>query len=105
MATSTKANFILYDEQFYAGQIETLQRNVNIFNAASNNTIQMSTDFSKGDFEKESFFQNNAYIYHRDPTSVSAQTPVGLSMDDATAPKSNKGYLVEATLDSFKKIG
>lgn len=105
MATSTKANFILYDEQFYAGQVETLQRRVDVFNAASGNTIQYLTDIHKGDFEKESFFQNNSHIYHRDPTSVSAQTATGLSMDDATAPKVNKGYLVESTLDSFKKLG
>ena len=105
MTTSTKSNFILYDEQFYAGQVETLQRNVNIFNAASGNTISMSSEMSQGDFEKESFFKNNSYIYHRDPTSVSDQTAVGLSMDDATSPKINKGYLVESTLDSFKKLG
>jgi hypothetical protein len=105
MATSTKANFVLYDDQFYAGQVETLQRNINVFNAASGNTIRLESDMSKGDFMKESFFQNTAHHYHRDPTSISNQTATGLAMDDQRSPKINKGYLIESTLDSFKKLG
>lgn len=105
MAIGTKSDFIIYDEQFYAGQVETLMREVNAFNAASGNCIQLLTNIHKGDFEKESFFKNSSHIYHRDPTSVAARTPTSLSMDDANAPKTNKGYLVENTLDSFKKLG
>lgn len=104
MATGTKSDFTIYNEQFYAGQIEVLQRNVNAFNAASAGCIQLITDFHKGDFEKESFFEKGVHINHRDPTSTAALTPTKLTQGEESRVKVHKSYLIENTLDSFKKI-
>lgn len=105
MPTSTKSQFVIYDEQFYAGRVERLEQNIRAFNENSRGCIELRSNFHEGDFSQESFFQKGNHVYDRDPTSISAQTATGLAMDEVKSPKVNKGYLIESTLDSFKKLG
>lgn len=105
MTASTKSNFVIYDDQFYAGRVERLEANIRAFNANSRNCIQLRSNFHEGDFVQESFFKKGNHVFDRDPTSISAQTATGLAMDELKSPKVNKGYLIESTLDSFKKLG
>lgn len=105
MAASTLSNFVLYQDEFFAGMYETLQENTNAFNSASNGAIMLTTDLHEGQFQRESFFQYTDHIYHRTPGSVSAQTDTGPTMDDVTAPKVNKGARIGYTRDAFRKLG
>ena len=41
MPIGTKADFKIYDEQFFAGATEVILQNTNVFNTASANGIQL----------------------------------------------------------------
>lgn len=107
MAIGTLSNFQVYENQFFGGMFEVLERNVNAFNQFSAGCISLTTDFQKGKFEEESFFQKpTSLINHRDPTSTSAATASYLSQEKVRGVKINKRIgPVENTFDSFKKIG
>lgn len=107
MATGTLSDFKIYEEQFFGGVFEVLERQVEAFNAATVGAMRLTTDFMKGQFKQESFFQKPAdLIQHRDPTDVTAATATKLTQSELKSPKINKRIgPVENTLDSFKKIG
>jgi len=107
MAAGTKSNFVIYEAEFFAGAYETIEQNVQVFNEASRNAIRLVPAIHRGDFLKESFFQNvsGGLINRRDTTSVAAATSSPLGMDDATSPKlARRIGPVEDTIDAFKKI-
>lgn len=107
MATSTLTQMKVYEDSFFGGMYETLQQNVDGFNAASNGAITLRTQLSLGRFQEESFFQLPAgLIADRDPTNVSDAGVVGLGQGEFVRPKVNKRIgPIENTFDSFKKIG
>jgi len=56
MATTTASDFQIYDALFHSARVETIQQNVQAFNAASNGALQLAARDLQGDFAKESFF-------------------------------------------------
>lgn len=107
MAIGTQSNFVIYEDEFWGGAYETIEQNVDAFNAASNNCVRLLGDVHRGDFQRISFFQNvSGLVARRDPTATGAVISAALTMDDATAPKlSRRIGPVEDTISAFKKIG
>jgi len=106
MAIGKKTDFVIYEDQFHAGVTEVLAQNANVFNGASNGTMQVRTVTRIGDFAQESFYKTIAgIIQDRNPTSTSAATATPLTQDQNISVKLNKFALVDQTLDSFKKQG
>jgi len=101
-----KTNFVIYQEEFYGGMWEGLTRVTDGFNAASAGTIRLIQAERKGDFEKESFFQDiTGLIAHRDPTDVQDATPVGMTQEEKIGVKVPRRIgPVEQTLDSWRRI-
>jgi len=107
MAIGTKTDFVIFDDEFFAGAYEVIMQQVGIFNAASRNTIRMMDERGRGDFRERSFFKavSGGLIARRDPTAVGALTSAALAMDTAKEPKlSRRIGPVEDTIDAFKKI-
>lgn len=68
----------VYNEQFFAGYTERLERNLAVFNANSANSIIMSSDVTNGEFIKESFLAKiSGLVTRRDLTSNSSAAQVG----------------------------
>lgn len=68
----------VYNEQFFAGYTERLERNLAAFNGNSANSIIMSSNVSNSEFIKESFLAKiSGLVTRRDNTSTSAATAVG----------------------------
>lgn len=107
MAAGTESNFIIYEAEFFAGAYETIEQNINVFNADSRGAIRLVPQTHRGNTLKESFFTNvsGGLINRRDTTSVAAVTSSPLGMDDAKSPKlSRRIGPVEDTISAFKKI-
>lgn len=107
MAIGTKSNMVIYEEEFFAGAWETIEQNVNAFNAASRNSIRLVPTNHRGDLLKKSFFKNvsGGLINRRDTTAVTSVTSAALTMDDNKSPKlARRIGPVEDTIDAFKKI-
>lgn len=101
------ADFVIYHEEFFGGFSEALEQNANVFNAASNNCIQLRANRLKGDYEKESFIKNvNNLISRRNTASIAGVTDLGMSQDEFVGVKVNRKIgPVANTLDSWRKIG
>lgn len=107
MAIAKASDFSIYQDEFFGGAYEVIERNLDAFNAASRNCIQLVTERHRGDFQTKSFFKNvsGGLITRRDTTSVADLTPSGLTMDDAKSPKVNRRIgPVSDTLDAFRKL-
>lgn len=74
MATTTSSDVKIYQAQFQGSFIETLQQNVDAFNAASNGALTFRTRQLKGNYEQEAFFDEVSAITRRDPTQESSAT-------------------------------
>lgn len=109
MATSTTYNDVkVYDEQFQGGFIETLQQNVDAFNAAARGTITLDTQELLGHYEKEAFWDEVSAIARRDITKVSTDTvsKTILTQDEFIGVKLNRrNGPYETNIDAFRKIG
>lgn len=106
MPIGTMADFKIYDEQYYGGQLERLTQNITAFNAASNGALLLIAQLVKGQFEREAFMKMVAgLIARRDPTSVGAVADAKLVQGEFVGPKVNKRIgPVAGTLDEWKKI-
>ena len=107
MAIGTKSGFVIYDEIFHTAVAETLDRNVNVFNQASNGAILLLTEFMKGEYEKRTFFEMvSGLISRRDPTVTTAVTDGSMTQDEIIGVKLNRRIgPIAQTFDSFRKIG
>ena len=106
MATTTASDFQIYDQLFHTSRVETLQQNVNVFNAASRNAIQLETRDLQGDFAKESFFTDSLVDSRRDNTSTSTVSATIIGDDEEVSVKLNRRQGPHRyTADSFKKKG
>ncbi len=106
MATGTNTDLKIYPDQFFAGMRESLQENTNAFNGASNGSIQLVSDLSRGDFQDESFFKKlSGAVGHRDPNSTADATSIKLEQGEHTSIKIPRKYgPVENTATSFRRI-
>lgn len=104
--TSTKADLVIYDDEFFSGIVEVLEQFADDVNANTNGGINYVVESKIGDFEKRSFWDVADLISDRDPTSTASVDSSGMSQSELIAPKSNLRIgPVEATEDSFRKIG
>lgn len=106
MSIGSRSDFVIYQEQFWGGVVETLQQYSDGFNGASANALRLVTRAIKGDYEQESFIKSTAnLVARRDPTSVGSVTDLGLSQGEFIGVKVNRRIgPVAQTLDAFKKI-
>jgi len=105
MVIGNQSNMVVYQEQFYTGFVESVQSNLDVFNAAGFNTISLNTLFHRGQQKEAAFFLKSNGIFHRDPTSVAERTPISMSADDHKSIKIKKGDLYAFTLDSMRDQG
>ena len=107
MAAGTISNWEIYQDQFQSGLAEKLAENVNGFNAASNNCIRLSTEYSRGAYMEEAFFDlNSSLIASRDPTSLSSATDANITQDSLISPKITRRVgPIAQTINSLKKAG
>jgi len=106
MATSTKADVVIYNEEYFSGIIEVVEQYADDVNTQSNGAVNYVTESLKGDFEKRSFWDLSTGVTDRDPTDVTDVTPTGLSQSELISPKMNMRIgPFQATLDQFRKLG
>jgi hypothetical protein len=102
-----ESNFVIYNQQFWGGVVETLQQNTEAFNAASQNAIRLVTRSILGDYERESFLKSTAsLISHRNTAASTAVNDNPLSAGELIGVKVNRrlGPVTQAR-DAFRKIG
>ena len=106
MATGKASDLTIYQEQFLGGYVETVQQNVNAFNAASGGAIRLINDLHIGDYDAETFFDVVAsLVSRRDTTSTSAATDLAITSDEFRGVKLNRKIgPVGQTLDAWRKI-
>lgn len=106
MATYTKDDFVIYNEELHTGITDVLQQAVEPLASGSNGAIQMITQSLMGDYQKETFFELvEGLVQERDPTSLADVTPTGLEQGEQVSPKVNRRIGPhQDTLDKFKKI-
>ena len=102
----TAANFTIYNDEFYGGFVETIQQNVDAFNAASANALILETDLHEGNYQKEAFFDViSSLVARRDNTSVSSVSDLTMSSDEFVGVKLNRRIgPVAQTADAWRKI-
>ena len=107
MAVSLASDFKIYNELFFTGQTEVIQQVVQVWNAASRNSMLLRPRMLKGDYEHRSFFKEIAsLVSRRDTTSIAAATALKITQDEFVGVKlSRKIGPVRSALDAFKKIG
>lgn len=105
MAIGTSGNFVIYQDELRGAIVERLTQASDYFNSAGG-AIRLSTISRRGDYAKESFFQNIAdLVTRRVTTSVSAATDKPLTMEELISVKLNRRVgPVAQTLDAFRKV-
>lgn len=106
MADYLASNFKVYQNYLKTRAAETLQQQADVFNAAVNNAVLLSTSEKPGDYEYESFFKDiTSLVSRRDTTSLSAATKLSMLQDEFVRVKLNRKIgPVDQTRDSFRKI-
>ncbi len=106
MTAGLASDFKVYQEYFNGRVNELLAQNGDIFNAASNGAITLTTKSHKGDYDYESLFSNTSGLAaRRDTTSVSTVTDVKLSQEEHVNVKLNRKLIpVAQSRDAFRKI-
>jgi len=107
MAIGIETNFVIYNQQFWGGVIETLQQNTEAFNAASQNALRLVTRSILGDYERESFMKSTAsLISHRNILASTSVTDNALSAGELIGVKINRRLgPITQNRDAFRKIG
>lgn len=92
MATTASGDVKIYQPQMQGAFIETLQQEVDAFNAASRGAIPFVTRVLKGQYEYEAFFDEVSSIARRDPSAESSSTVAStkLTQDEFIAVKLNR---------------
>lgn len=102
----TKADFVIYHEEFFAGMTEVLMQNSDAFNGASANAIRLVPKRLKGDYAKESFMKDvTNLVSRRDITAVTDAADLKLEQDELIGVKLNRKIgPVTQSRDAFRKI-
>lgn len=108
MAIGTKLDFVIRDEEFNAGYIETLDQQVAEFNAGFGGAINLFTQDMEGDYHKTRFFDlpTGGYV-RRDVTDIStALTPSTMTQDTHTGVKLSRRFgPYSMTEDAWRRVG
>lgn len=107
MAIATRSNMKVYDPRTQVGFRERIDQNIEVFNAASNGTIVLSTNAKVGDLDLTAFFTRpDDTVTRRDTTSTAAVDSTIVSQAERAGVKLNRRIgPYESTLDAFRKIG
>jgi len=105
MATGTLANMTTFDQQFYGGFMDRVQTKLNVFNAESLGTMNLSALFHRGFYSEEAFFNNTMTIKDRDPASTATVTPDSIGSDSVKKVKVYKHITAAQSLQSFRTQG
>lgn len=95
MASTFASDLVLDNELVRLGIVETLEQNVDGFNASTNGTITLGSMALENDFADESFIQALAgasLVQHRDHTATGAITPTKIAEDIVTSVKLSRRY-------------
>lgn len=105
MAIGKASDFVIYQDEVRGAIVETLTQASDYFNGAGG-AIRMSTVSRRGDYAKESFFQNIAnLVSRRNTASVSAASDLKLEMEEIISVKLNRKVgPVAQTYDAFRKV-
>ncbi len=106
MATTLASDLKIYEAQFQSGMTETLQQNVEAFNAASNGGIVLRSSEHKGNFEQNAFFKSiSSLISRQDITSDAALTPTKMQQDENVSVKLHRKMATDLTYKAAKMAG
>jgi hypothetical protein len=105
MTAGLASNMKVYQEYFATRVNELLAQRGDVFNAASNGAIKLSTVSRRGDYDYTSLFSNVSGIAaRRDTTSLSTVTDTNLAQDEHIKVKLNRKIIPMAqTRDAFRK--
>lgn len=106
MATTLPSDLKIYEAQFQTGLTETLQQNVDAFNAASNGGIILRSSEVKGNYEYGAFFKTIASLITRQNiASDSALTPTKITQDENISVKVHRKMASDLTYKAAKMAG
>lgn len=106
MAQSLYSDFVIRDEQYNEGFVETLNKNLNIFNASSRGAIRIVTKEEEGHYAKTRFFDRPTLVSRRDITSTATVADTALTQDELISVKLNRRIGPHSvSRDALKKIG
>ena len=95
MASTFASDLVIDNELVRLGIVETLEQNVDGFNASSNGTITLGSQAIENDFADESFIKAlsaTQLVKHRDYTATGAVTPEKLVEDAVNTVKLSRRY-------------
>lgn len=109
MATTLASDLVIDQELLRLGIVETLEQNVNGFNAASNGTITLGSRRIENQFADESFIKGLAaldLVSHRDYLGTGDVTPQKIEEDFYNTVKLSRIYgPVSSTYDAWNRSG
>lgn len=107
MAIGNSSNIIIRPEFFNAGLRETLDQNVDVFNANSGGALELITEGSTSDFQKTRFVDRFSNLSkRRDDTSNSSVTPEALTQSDHIDVRvKRRTDPIQQTIDSLRDAG
>jgi hypothetical protein len=103
-------DFVIYEDEFWAGAFEAIDQNIDLLNAGSRDALRVVTTRSRGDFQKESVIDDDAGIVDRRVHTGTTQPTVGvedrpMTQLELVRPKLNRKIgPIGQTLDAWKKI-
>lgn len=104
MAIGLNTNLKLIPNVFYAGFMDELARNIDVFNTSSMGALRLTNEIVNGFRSTENFFDYSSGIVKRRATdSVANITPDSLSMSAMSDIKLDRNYYFGYTLDSLTK--
>lgn len=106
MAIGKASDFKIYQEYLRTRISETVAQNGELFGAATNGAIRLSTQSKRGDYEYASFFQNiSGLVTRRDNTSTATVTDLPITMAELISVKlSRKIGPAAMTRDAWRKV-
>lgn len=104
MATTVNSNLVIYEDQAQTAYLERIQDVIQIFNAASGNTLQFRNELIEGNLKQRAFYKIGGSIAHRDVNSTSAVSGTAISADEMVGVKIPWKYgPYETTEEAFKR--
>jgi len=98
--------FQIYEDEFYSGMYETVQQNSQVFNEASNGTMNIVPREHIGDFSKEAFFtEESDVVTRRDITANTDGAATELDSDEQIGMKLYRRFQWEKKLTDIQRIG
>ena len=104
MAVTVNSNMAIYDDEYIASYVETLQQVTDVFNGGSNNGLRLITEARKGDFSTMGLFTDMVHVGRRDPNDVANKVASRLNMAEETSPKLYRSFMIDTTRQAFRSI-